>query len=620
MDEPKRIDRYPGIRSFEREEEGLFFGRDQEREELFALVKVSQLTLIFSKSGVGKTSVINAGLKPLLEADGFYPIPIRLQSTEITPVQIVEKALEGDVKKSKIKAFHPKGKLQMWHWLRAAKFPDGKIPVLIFDQFEEFFAHDAKAREEFVEQLADLVHEHLPRKVEEQFYNIPLEQRNDEVMAWYAPVPVKIIIAIRSDRMSDLDEMSVKIPSVLRDRYHLRPLAWEQARQAIVEPAKKTGDYISQPFEFAPETLEIIERNLKSKTADEVEPFQLQILCQEVERQVREKGEAELLVTPDYLGGEEGIAQILDNYYEKQIFALGTEEEQKIVRRLLEDELVADEKRVGMPVAKIKLSPDLQEKLLKTRLVRQSDTHLGKVYELSHDNLVQPVLNARAKREEVEKQRAVEVMRKAKQKAREKRMKVWISYGLFMTVATCVSIFSYLLADSERKKSQQLAERLEMQTDSLTEMAEDLTIAYSQLAEVSDSLSELTNMLKDKTVSLQQKQSQLKSTLDELALGNAEKFYKYGESLYYENAFNGAIIQYKKALKNIPPGNGDFTNKVKYKLALSHEGEGNYLKRQKEYRQAVLSYVEALNNLPPDKEGDRRRIRKSLENAQRQAD
>ncbi len=602
MDEPKRIDRYPGMRSFEQEEEDLFFGRDQEQADLFALVKVSQLTLIFSKSGVGKTSMINAGLKPLLEAEAFLPIPIRLQSTAATPVQIVEKALEKFVEKSKIRAFHPKAKPQLWHWLRAADFK-GKIPVLIFDQFEEFSAHDAAAREEFIDQLADLVQERLPKQVEEQFYNLPLDRRSDDDMAWYVPAAVKIIIAIRSDRMSDLDnEMSVKIPSALRDRYHLRPFAWEQAQRAIEEPAKKRGNYASQPFTYAPETLEIIERNLKGKTADEIEPFQLQILCQEIERQVKEKDEEKLVITPDFLGGKEGVQLMLNNYYEKQIAALGSEQEQMAVRRLLEDELIADKKRVGVAADKVKNiinSEELREKLLQTRLVRESDTHLGKVYELSHDNLVGPVLVAKAKREEVEKRRE-----------KERKITAWAGLSLLMTALTTLLLSLYLRAEEEKNRAEEQREKAEKLANELATVRDSIEINNDSLADANLKLKELTAQLENSRAYIQQRSREERNRLsNEKAFQIVENYVNLGLSAMGKSQHESAINHFKNALNNIPKGYpNDKLNDIKYALARSYENQGEFLRKQKKNKEALEYYREALKSLPPENISSRRRI------------
>lgn len=58
--------RYPGVKPFEASDTALFFGRDRDRTDLFDLVHREQLTVLFGKSGYGKSSLLKAGLIPKL--------------------------------------------------------------------------------------------------------------------------------------------------------------------------------------------------------------------------------------------------------------------------------------------------------------------------------------------------------------------------------------------------------------------------------------------------------------------------------------------------------------------------------------------------------------------------
>ena len=69
---------FPGLRSFTEDAQAYFFGRSREAAELIRLVKRDVATVLFGRSGLGKTSLIQAGLFPLLRVDNFLPIPVRL--------------------------------------------------------------------------------------------------------------------------------------------------------------------------------------------------------------------------------------------------------------------------------------------------------------------------------------------------------------------------------------------------------------------------------------------------------------------------------------------------------------------------------------------------------------
>ena len=288
--------RYPGIRFFETKEQKLFFGRTEECSNLFSMIKVKPLVVLFAKSGIGKSSLINAGLIPLMEKGHYQPVKIRLQDTSIAPGDLVKKTLKPFFKPEILKAHtgdhNPDVKL--WEYIRACQFgiaDNPKTPVFIFDQFEEFFNHNLKQQQYLILALANLVNERLPDEVQHQMRQIPRRARTPEQLAWFSPVPVKILLSIRSDRMSLLDELSVEIPTILRDRFHLKPLNIEQASEAIVAPAELEGaDFNVPPFSYeAPALQEMLEHLSNQK--GEIESFQLQILCQHIEREVKKRGE-----------------------------------------------------------------------------------------------------------------------------------------------------------------------------------------------------------------------------------------------------------------------------------------------------------------------------------------
>ena len=401
---PQILDRYPGIRAFNPSEAKLFFGRRQETEDLLSLVKTRSLTVLFAKSGIGKSSLINAGLVPKLTENGFLPIVVRFQNTESSPLEIMDRVLAWYIDNDKLVKNHPAGspEPQLWHKIKTAKFGEkgDQVPLFLFDQFEELFSHAPEKRADFTRQLADLVENRLPEAAQEALQSTPRSQRTPEMLDWYTPAAVKFLFAIRSDRLHELNEMTTAIPAVLTtgNRFELRPLNRDNAREAIIEPARLAGAFSSPIFSYEEKTLDDILTNLSSQKGEEIESFQLQILCGEIEQKVRAKGTAGTVVTPDYLGGAAGIKAILNDYYENQIRTLGDETSQKLARGLVEDQLIADRKRIGAAVETVNLPKDLIEKLLGSRIIRISNTHLGDVYEISHDTLVDPIVKSRDER------------------------------------------------------------------------------------------------------------------------------------------------------------------------------------------------------------------------------
>ena len=69
---------FPGLSPYEESDHDFFYGREAEQDELLRRVRRESLTVLFGQSGLGKTSLIQAGLFPMLREAQYLPIPIRL--------------------------------------------------------------------------------------------------------------------------------------------------------------------------------------------------------------------------------------------------------------------------------------------------------------------------------------------------------------------------------------------------------------------------------------------------------------------------------------------------------------------------------------------------------------
>lgn len=209
------------------------------------------------------------------------------------------------------------------------------------------------------------------------------------------PANVKIIISIREDCVGQLDEISRGIPVILHHRFRLLPLSREQAKQAIIEPPQVQDDVIDTvSFTFAPEAVETMldfmckrrERDI-IKMTDEVESFQLQLLCRNIEDMVRDRTEKEpgdIIVKKKDLGGEAGMQRVLQRFYDDQVEQLGSEVEKEKVRKLCEEGLISiTDRRLSLEEVEIKIrfnvSKDLLKELVNSRLLR-AESRVGIVY------------------------------------------------------------------------------------------------------------------------------------------------------------------------------------------------------------------------------------------------
>ena len=69
---------WPGLVAFTEDLQNFFYGRAEEADELLRRVGRKNLTVLFGQSGLGKSSLLQAGLFPRLRAEGYLPVAIRL--------------------------------------------------------------------------------------------------------------------------------------------------------------------------------------------------------------------------------------------------------------------------------------------------------------------------------------------------------------------------------------------------------------------------------------------------------------------------------------------------------------------------------------------------------------
>jgi conflict system STAND superfamily ATPase/TIR domain-containing protein len=100
---------WPGLSAFDEGAQDFFNGRDAESAELLRLVGQAPLTVLFGKSGLGKTSLVQAGLFPRLRQQNILPVYIRLDMRDRTAplIQQAAAALQAEIAKHGVDAPHP---------------------------------------------------------------------------------------------------------------------------------------------------------------------------------------------------------------------------------------------------------------------------------------------------------------------------------------------------------------------------------------------------------------------------------------------------------------------------------------------------------------------------------
>jgi hypothetical protein len=224
---------YKGLRAFERADRDLFFGRASVVQELVRAVGTRALVPVVGASGVGKTSVVNAGLLPRLEEQeaGWGFVAVRPRPTLLMALAAglarLASGLDPDVPV-------PVADLEGWqerlseHGLvgaagRACACSGKEHVLVVVDQFEEVLTQDCDL---LLRQLADLPDEGMLTAV--------LTLREDSFGAFFvrhASFGERLrqsAVALRGMDRDELDE-AVRNPAALRGVRIADPLVDELA-------------------------------------------------------------------------------------------------------------------------------------------------------------------------------------------------------------------------------------------------------------------------------------------------------------------------------------------------------------------------------------------------------
>src|SRR5256886_7498808 len=242
-----------GLASFTEETRGYFYGREDEVAELGRRVQRKLLTILFGQSGLGKTSILRAGIVPRLRPEGYCPVYVRIDYSRESPPP------SEQIKQAIFRATQESGQWtqtgvavageSLWEFLHhrddILHDASGKtlIPLLIFDQFEEIFTlaqtddFGRKRAAEFIEDLADLVENRSPKALEARIeHDESAGERFDFTRSDY-----RILIALREDYLAHLEALKGVMPSITQNRMRLARLTGKKAPPRGVKPGGKLG-------------------------------------------------------------------------------------------------------------------------------------------------------------------------------------------------------------------------------------------------------------------------------------------------------------------------------------------------------------------------------------------
>ena len=429
------IYRYPGITPFTQNDQNVFWGREDDIQRVFNSIVLNQSTVLVGRSGVGKTSLIYAGVLPMIlkeinekkqDKRYFLNIPIRIgmwkKEEAVSLIGKIKQLVPEKKDGTGFLSFLPDNlRASLWYKFKQLQFEavqkkENTIFLLVFDQLEELFTYPYDQFREMIHELKNLISTNLPDDVRNTIDQ--LEQKNpdlltdEETSILYKPVPIKFLFAVRSDKLSLLIRLRGSVETILQNPIELRPLSTDQAYKAIKVPASEiNGDFLTDPFEIEDDAVKEICFFLANQPKSDpesnfedlyIEPFMLQIICQHIERNLV-PNDADKRINKVEIGDPNNI---IKNYYQNVLKQLSLDEQtSNKVQQMIEEGMIyePDQRRLilyeEVILQEYMISRVLLDKLVDAKLLRRlSAVGTSASYELSHDWLVIPILNAKKDR------------------------------------------------------------------------------------------------------------------------------------------------------------------------------------------------------------------------------
>jgi WD40 repeat protein len=354
---------YKGLAAFEDSELDamLFFGREREIAAVAANVLANRLTVLYGPSGVGKSSLLSAG------------VARRLRELSGAPV-VVHDAWAEDPAARLVASVHAEcGELGATAGLvdtvAAAAQQSGELHLLL-DQFEEYMLYHGLEGP-----LSDALPELLRRP----------------------GLRVNVLLALRDDALAELDGFEGRIPELFSNLLRLDRLDRESGRAAILKPLERYSELAGEEF-TAEEALAETVLDEASTDAGVEAPYLQLVLERLWEREQAEESRTLRLSTLRAIGGARAV---VSEHVQGALDALPLAE-QEAASRVVRQLVTPSGRKVSHEPSDLAEYADVEdaelrrllERLGSERIVRGVNGMQGAPirYEIFHDVLGPPIL------------------------------------------------------------------------------------------------------------------------------------------------------------------------------------------------------------------------------------
>lgn len=308
---------YVGLSYYTEDAAAIFFGRESERTLLIGNLRASRLTILYAQSGVGKSSLLRAGVaarvhelarRSLAERGSAGFVPVVFASWRDDPVSDLIDELELAIETFVSGQDARLPRTSLYDAITAAAHATDSTLVVLLDQFEEYFLYGATEK--------------------------PAGRFADELAACISSpeLSVNFLIAVREDSYAGVGDLfRGKLANPYANNFNLEHLDRDKARQAITRPIEhfNTGHPDDGSIRVEPGLIDAVLDQVRTgqvgfehqargavqergdgSASDRIETPYLQLVMSALWERERSTGSHELrLATLEDLGGAQAIVR-----------------------------------------------------------------------------------------------------------------------------------------------------------------------------------------------------------------------------------------------------------------------------------------------------------------------
>lgn len=395
---------WKGLDSYSYSDNSIFYGRKIETGALVDTILNNRFTILYGPSGVGKSSLLNAGVRPKLAEKNYFVVDVSMRQFDLKSDLSISSQILTRVKEcaeNKQIDITPLSKNEetglyddsLWYFFHTNEFWSSKnellTPIVIVDQFEDIFKEEIResSPEQFFNSLDELSNVVPPMSMREDL------QKN-ESFRYNQSADFRFVFSLREDYLPRLDDYvySLNIPELRKSRYGISLLNKSQAREIILGPANGMV-----PDNVADKIIDLLSsQTSQNHLLHKVEPFLLSLFMYRVYIEMTKRG---LSTISEDLINKIG-ADVVNDFYIESMKKVSSKAMKYLENVLLTPKGHRDSISYDKLMTSEKITDEELKTLLGARIIKKYTINNVDRYEFTHDVLSKYAQKNKERREQ----------------------------------------------------------------------------------------------------------------------------------------------------------------------------------------------------------------------------